>query len=121
MPSNDNDPTSMMVVTLISALRAIVRDAVRDAVHDTTDAANSNATPIHTREFLTAEQLAQRLGVSTRSVHRMVRRDGLPSHTIGPKLVRFLWSEVELWGMARGKNLEGIAAREQQKHLRRVR
>lgn len=105
-PANDND----MVVLTSAELKRLIREAIEEA---------GGAAP-PSREFLTAEQLAERLGVCTRSIKTMVSRDSLPTHTVGPRLVRFLWSEVEQWLMARGKNLDGHTAAGS-KHLRRVR
>lgn len=108
--SNDNDDKLAVTLT-IADLRRLVRDAVQEVCPSGTPA----------REFLTAEQLADRLGVCTRSIKTMVSRDGLPTHLLGPRLVRFLWSEVEEWLMNRGKNLDGLSPRPTRGHLRRVR
>jgi excisionase family DNA binding protein len=101
-----------MIVMTSAELNELIRRAIGDAVGLT-------ASP---RVFLTPEQLAQRLGVCTKSVKTMVSRDGLPAHTVGPRMQRFLWSEVEEWLMARGKNVDTARpASHRRTHLRRVR
>lgn len=101
MAANDNDHCSPMLVTLTTEdLKRLVREAVVEAV-----AANSGSGAQRAREFLTPEQLAERLDVCVKSIKTMVRRDGLPAHVVGPRLQRFLWSEVEAWLATRGRNL----------------
>lgn len=100
-----------VVVVSREELDELIRKAVSDVV--------SGVAP-RTREFLTQEQLAGRLGISQKSVQRMVNRDGLPVHELGPKLQRFLWTEVEQWLTERGKNLGGTQP-PRRGHLRHVR
>ena len=91
-----------MVVLTSEELLALIRQAVSEAQ---AAAARLVVAPNRAREFLTSEQLAERLGVCTKSIKTMVRRDGLPMHIVGPRLQRFLWSEVEQWLERRGKNV----------------
>jgi len=108
--ANDNEPDNAMLVTLTRGeLKALMREALQEV-------GGYAAAP--SREFLTPEQLGQRLGVNPATLRTLVSRYGLPSHIIGPRLVRYLWSEVEQWLMKRGRNLEHV---ERQSHLRRVR
>lgn len=106
---NDNDPDALLVTLTVGELKHVMREVMRES-----------AGPPASREFLTPDQLAARLGVHPKSVRTMVSRDGLPSHTLGPKLVRFLWSEVEQWALERGRNLDNVRARAARSHLRRA-
>jgi excisionase family DNA binding protein len=55
-----------------------------------------------TEPYITLEDVARRLGYSTRWVRDRIRRDGLPSHQRGRGAKhRFRWSEVEAWDAAR--------------------
>jgi len=85
-----SDDDRMLVTLTVADLRRLVREVMRE-------------TAVEPREFLTANQLAKRLDVCTRSIKTMVSRDGLPTYQLGPRLVRFLWPEVEQWLLARGK------------------
>jgi excisionase family DNA binding protein len=104
-----------LIVMSSAELDGYIRTAVREAVEA--------AATFPTREFLTPEQLAQRLGVCTKSIKTMVSRDGMPAHTVGPRMQRFQWSEVESWLVSRGKNLEpGTASSNgNPRRLRRIR
>jgi excisionase family DNA binding protein len=46
--------------------------------------------------YLNPAELADHLGVCTRTISRMVR-EGCPSHTFGRRLRRFRLAEVEDW------------------------
>jgi excisionase family DNA binding protein len=46
--------------------------------------------------YLNPVELADHLGVCTRTISRMVR-EGCPSHTFGRRLRRFRLAEVEEW------------------------
>ena len=57
------------------------------------------ARPAATRvpdRYLNAAELADYLGVCTRTISRMVR-EGCPSHTFGRRLRRFRLADVEDW------------------------
>lgn len=41
-----------------------------------------------TPEYITIAEAAQRLGLSVRTVRRMITRQELPGHRIGPRAVR---------------------------------
>jgi excisionase family DNA binding protein len=45
-------------------------------------------------EFLTADQLADRLHVRPRTVQEWARRGRIPTVRLSPKVVRFRWSTV---------------------------
>jgi excisionase family DNA binding protein len=45
--------------------------------------------------FLTAEQVAPLLGLTSRTVLLMARTGELPCHRLSVRSVRFLWSEIE--------------------------
>jgi excisionase family DNA binding protein len=105
-PTNDNNP---MIVTLTtSELRDLIRQVIREEIGGITQP----------RRWLSTEQVAEELGVCARSIGTLVSRDKLPAHVIGPRLLRFLWSEVEAWLMARGKNLDQLATRTPRGRLR---
>jgi len=58
--------------------------------------------PRSAEPYITLEEVAERLGYSTRWVRDRIRLDGLPSHQRGRGAKhRFRWSEVELWDAAR--------------------
>jgi excisionase family DNA binding protein len=46
--------------------------------------------------YLTRDEVARHLGVSTKTIDRMLR-DGLPCHRFGRRLVRLRLGEVETW------------------------
>jgi excisionase family DNA binding protein len=98
MSANDNDPSTMLVTLTTEGLKRLVREAMDEAVAGVAQGSGG-------REFLTPEGLAERLGVCSKSIKTMVSRDGLPAHELGPRLQRFLWSEVEQWLLKRGRNL----------------
>lgn len=45
-------------------------------------------------EFLTAEQLAERLRLTPETIRRWARGKRIPSVRITPKVIRFNWEEV---------------------------
>ena len=57
-----------------------------------TDTGHGQVTP----EYETKEQLAQRLGISGRTVNNLMRR-GLPYIRLGGKLLRFPKAIVDAW------------------------
>ncbi len=77
-----------MVVTMLRGeLRALVVEAVAEAMKTApTDA-----------EWLDAPAVAEILCIAPRSVQKLARRSGLPSHRLGPKLLRYRRSEVLAW------------------------
>lgn len=48
-------------------------------------------------EWLDAKGAAALLGVHEKTVQRMARTQGLPSHQIGPRLYRYSRAELEAW------------------------
>jgi excisionase family DNA binding protein len=52
--------------------------------------------PLAPDRYLNAAELADYLGVCTRTISRMVR-EGCPSHSFGRRLRRFRLAEVEDW------------------------
>lgn len=52
------------------------------------------------KKLLTKREAAELLGVSIRAID-YYRGIGLPSHTIGDKLIRFSEDEVEEWALGR--------------------
>lgn len=71
-------------------------------------------------QLLTREQVAQRLSISPRSIGTLVSRDGMPARVMGPKLLRFAWSEVEAWAHENGRNLAPLPSPPPRGRLRRV-
>ena len=53
------------------------------------------------KKLLTKREVAELLGVSVRAID-YYRGIGLPSHTIGDKLIRFCEDEIEKWVLERG-------------------
>lgn len=76
---------SDLVVVSRQELHDLIRDAVRDALDSQRPA-----------EWLSKAQVAELIGVTTRSVSTYVERDGLPSHRRGGTL-RFRRDEVNAW------------------------
>lgn len=54
----------------------------------------SSAIQAPDQEYLTAEEVAHRSGVHTKTIYLMARKGALPSRRIG-NAVRFIWSEVD--------------------------
>ena len=61
--------------------------------------------PINTEPWVTAEQVAQHLGVVKDTVYRWRENKGLPAHRIG-RLWKFKLSEVDGWVRAGGAEEE---------------
>lgn len=55
--------------------------------------------------WLSAEEVAEHLGVVKETVYRWVRRAGLPAHRVG-RLLKFRLSEVDSWVAHRGAHRE---------------
>ena len=72
-----------VVVVSRDELRSIVRDAVREALGDRTE-----------REWLTREQAAEHLGVSTKTISHYVERGTLKAHKLG-RLLRFRREDLD--------------------------
>lgn len=62
-------------------------------------------TAINAEPWVTAEQVAQHLGVVKDTVYRWRERKGLPAHRIG-RLWKFQLSEVDEWVRAGGAGEE---------------
>lgn len=52
-------------------------------------------------ELLTVRDIAQRLGITERTVFRWYTYEGMPVHRYGINTLRFRWSEVEDWASER--------------------
>lgn len=61
------------------------------------------------RPYLTAEQLAGRVGVSVRTVRRWVAETDIPHRRVGD-VIRFVFDEVDEWMKARAQPAETGAA-----------
>jgi excisionase family DNA binding protein len=66
---------------------------VSATVHELPARPTATVVPDH---YLNAAELADYLGVCTRTISRMVR-EGCPSHSFGRRLRRFRLPEVEDW------------------------
>lgn len=53
-------------------------------------------------EVFTRSGIAKRLGVCDETISNWVRDRSFPARRIGPRTMRFLWSEVEAWLKAQG-------------------
>ena len=58
---------------------------------------------MHPEPWLSLENIARHLGVSQDTIHRWIRKRGMPAHQIG-RLWKFKVSEVDDW--VRGKQEE---------------
>jgi predicted DNA-binding transcriptional regulator AlpA len=85
-----------LAVTLtVEQLKALIRESVREEV------AKAPAAPAP--EVLTLEGCADLLDLSTKTVSKLEREAGLPSHELSPGDRRFRRSEVLAWLSARGR------------------
>jgi excisionase family DNA binding protein len=57
--------------------------------------------------ILTTTQVAEKLGMHSKTVARLVRLEGLPGHRIGGREYRFRASEVDAWLAARSAKKAG--------------
>lgn len=78
-----------VVITDITTLRELIDGAVRKALEERERAE---------LRLLTADEAGQRLGVSSATVLKWARRDGLPHRKLGGKEVRFVEAEIMEWG-----------------------
>jgi excisionase family DNA binding protein len=53
----------------------------------------------HLREYVTPQEVADRLGVSVSTVRRHIVRGSFPAYRLGPKgtAIRLDWDEVQAW------------------------
>jgi len=88
--------------TLSSVLREVVEPLVRQAVAEAVRKAVNGNGKAAQLGFLRADEVAERLGVSERSLRRWVRTKGLPAYHLGRELgggghLWFRAAEVERW------------------------
>lgn len=83
--------SSTVIVTDAATLRRLIRDAVREELGER---------PRDLR-LLTPAEAGDRLGVSSRTVLKWAREEGMPHRELGPKLIRFVESEIVEWGARR--------------------
>ena len=88
-------------------LAALVRGAVADALRES-GAAPPTASAAKT--VLNLPEFAAWLGVSPRSVARIVQREEVPHRMVG-RHYRFIVGELEAWLAGRRTNDDGVAAR----------
>ncbi len=79
-----------IVVLTLEQLRTVVREEVAGALAKAGPAENES-------DILDREQAAKLIGVTTRTIPRLVKRDGLPTLRRVGKLWRFRRSEVMAW------------------------
>ncbi len=60
----------------------------------------------HEERFLSVEEIVPYLGVSKRSIYRLIKEKGLPAYKIG-KLIRLKKTEVEKW--LKSNNIKGAS------------
>lgn len=53
--------------------------------------------------YLSREQLAAELGITVVTLRKLEVEEGLPVHQLGPRVFRFVRSEVDAWILERGK------------------
>lgn len=96
----DSDPIVMLNV---GQLRAVIGELLRE---------QQTESP----RLLTTNEIAEALSVSPRSIANMVELQGLPARVLGPRVFRFVWSEVEAWSRARGRNLGALPPTPKRRH-----
>jgi excisionase family DNA binding protein len=69
------------------------------------DSYHPSANAMNTEPWVTAEDVAQHLGVAKDTVYRWRERKGLPAHRVG-RLWKFQLSEVDEWVRAGGADEE---------------
>lgn len=57
--------------------------------------------------YLSREQLANELGITLPTLRKLEAEEGLPVHQIGPRVFRYVRSEVDAWILAHGRRSEG--------------
>lgn len=95
--ANSEGETSRVVVVTPGELREVVRDALLDVLAH----ARAEQTGIRqTGEWLDSRAVANLLGVCTRTVVHLARREELPSSRVG-RLLRFQRADVDAFVAAR--------------------
>jgi len=86
MGAAEKKDDSLLVTLTVSQLRALVREEVNDAIGTSSD----------DQKWLTLEQVADMLQVTTKTVRAWVRDEGLPASKAGPEY-RFRKDLVLSW------------------------
>lgn len=81
-------------------------------IQDDFQSQNPSAIDMSTEPWVTAEHVAQHLGVAKDTVYRWRERKGLPAHRVG-RLWKFQLSEVDEWVRAGGADEESGDGSEQ--------
>lgn len=91
---SDDNP---VIVTDYATLGRLINRAVRDALEE-------GAQPLR---LLTPEEAGDCLRVSPRTVIKWARTEGLPHRDLGPKVIRFVESEIVEWRSNRDERKAG--------------
>ena len=81
-------------------------------IQDDFESHNPSANDMSKEPWVTAEHVAQHLGVAKDTVYRWRERKGLPAHRVG-RLWKFQLSEVDEWVRAGGADEESGDGSEQ--------
>lgn len=98
---------TMLVTLSVDELERLVEKAVSKVL------ANTNASPL---EYLTAEQVAEKVGVCAATVGKWSERDGLPCMREG-RVIRYRLEDVRTWLASRVEKPGAHAS----KHVARLR
>ena len=85
---------NVVIVTDAETLTRIVDEAVRSALE------RAGRPPL---KLLTPDEAGQLLGVNPRTLLRWVKTREIPHRQVGPKLVRFVESELVAWNYETGR------------------
>ena len=87
-------------------------NCILKTIYDDFESHNPSANDMSTEPWVTAEHVAQHLGVAKDTVYRWRERKGLPAHRVG-RLWKFQLSEVNEWVRAGGADEESGDGSEQ--------
>ena len=91
-----HDPMNPRVIVVSPEdLRALVAEAVREAMGQREDSLR----------LLSPDEAGAVLGVTGRTVLKWAKNEGLPHRELGPKVVRFVESEILEWGARRPRKV----------------
>lgn len=93
--TDNRNPDSAVIVTDLGTLERLIDRAVRRALDAHGPGRASDL------RLLTPAEAGDRLGVSSRTVLKWARSEGMPHRELGPKVIRFVESEIVEWGARR--------------------
>ena len=98
------DPATVPLSDIPEALGRL--EICRVALLSRLDTAPAPASPGEPNKLLTADQVAEQLGLPTARIYEMSRQGKLPFVRVGKKLVRFERTALDAWIVARRQGKE---------------